>query len=70
MDDMITNYDWIRNLSIDDMAKLFYHIAHERDLYLIKKLKNNGIDASLIEPPAEILIAYHRQYLSEEWKGE
>lgn len=70
MDEIVTNYDRIRNMSIDEMAELFYGIIHEKSLHLIKQLKNNGIDASLVEPPAEIQIAYHKQYLSEEWNGE
>lgn len=63
---MATNYDRIRNMSVDEMAKLFYGIIHERDLHILAKLKANGIDASLLEMHPEMHISYHKQWLESE----
>ena len=64
--DKTTNYDNIRNMSIDEMAKLFYGIIHERDLLIMKKLEEKGIEASLLEALPEVHIAYHKQWLESE----
>lgn len=61
-----TNYDRIRNMSIDEMAALFYGIIHERDLHIMKALGEKGIDASLIEFSPEIHISYHKHWLESE----
>lgn len=66
MDEIITNYDRIRNMTIDEMAELFYGIIHERDLHIIKALKQADIEASLLESLPEIHIAYHKQWLESE----
>ena len=63
---MGTNYDRIRNMSIEEMATLFYGIIHERDVHLLEKLKEAGMEASLIEMSPEIHIEYHRQWLERE----
>lgn len=62
----IRNYDRIRNMSIDEMAELFYGIIHERDLHIMKALGKKGIDASLIEFSPETHISYHKQWLESE----
>ena len=46
--EILSNYDRIRNMSVDEMAKLFYGIIHERDLHIMKKMEESGVDASLI----------------------
>ena len=61
-----TNYDLIKSMSVEVMAKLFYGIIHERDLHIMKALEENGIEASLIEALPEIHIAYHKQWLLQE----
>lgn len=63
---MATNYDQIRNMTVDEMAMLFYGIIHERDLHIMKALEEKGIDASLIELSPEMHIAYHKQWLENE----
>ena len=66
MDEIITNYDRIRNMSVDEMAELFYGIIHERDVHLIGVLNEKGIESSLVESLPEIHIAYHKQWLERE----
>lgn len=63
---MATNYDRIKNMNIDEMAALFYSIIHERDLHLLKKLSDNGIEASLVEAHPELHISYHKKWLESE----
>ena len=63
---MPTNYDRIRNMSIDDMATLFYEIIHERDVHLLEAMAEKGIEASLLEASPEVHIAYHKQWLESE----
>lgn len=63
---MATNYDQIRNMTVDEMAMLLYGIIHERDLHIMKVLEEKGIDASLIELSPEMHIAYHKQWLENE----
>jgi hypothetical protein len=67
--EVLSNYDCIRNMSIDDMAELFYGIIHERDLHIMRALEKQGIEASLIETQPEIHIAYHKKWL-ESARGE
>ena len=62
----LTNYGRIKDMSVDEMAELLYGIIHERDLFLLEKLKDNGIDASLIEMQPELHIAYHKKWLESE----
>lgn len=60
---IITNFDRIKAMSVDEMAALFYGIIHERDLQLQQKLAEQGIECSLIEMPTELHISYHKQWL-------
>ena len=46
-----TNADLIRNMKDEELADLFWNILHERDLIMIQKLNDHGIEASLIEMP-------------------
>ena len=64
--DKQTNYDRIRNMSVDEMASLFYGIIHERDLHIMKSLEEQGIEASLIETTPAVHITYHKKWLESE----
>ena len=61
-----TNYDRIKSMSVEEMAKLFYGIIHERDLHIMTALKEKGIEASLLEALPEVHIAYHKRWLESE----
>ena len=62
-------YDRIVNMSIDELAQLFYYIIHERDLHLMKALDAEGIEASLVGTSPEVAIARHKQWLESEADG-
>lgn len=62
----MTNYEKLKQMSIDEMAKLFYGIIHERDLKIMRVLEQQGIEAYLIEMPLELTVAYHKQWLEME----
>lgn len=62
----ISNYEYIKSMSVDELACLFYGIIRERDMIFLDILKENGLDASLLEISPEIQIAYHKQWLETE----
>ena len=59
-----TNADRIRAMSDDELAKLLWAILHERDVIMIEKLSEQGIEASLIETPGRD-IAAHLEWLKQ-----
>lgn len=62
----LTNYEFIKEMSVDDMAAFLYSIVHERDLRFLKMLSNKGISASLVETNPEVQIALHKRWLESE----
>ena len=64
--EVLSNYDRIKAMTVDEMAELFYGIIHERDLHIMRSLDAKGIKASLVETAPEIHIAHHKQWLLQE----
>ena len=61
----MTNYEIIKNMSVEEMAELFYGICHERDVIMINKLSHLGINVDLLELPVESMIN-HLHWLESE----
>lgn len=59
-----TNGDRIRAMSDEELAKLFWSIIHERELLIIEKLNEQGIEASLFEAPNASVKA-HMEWLKQ-----
>lgn len=68
--DGMTNYDRIRNMSVEEMAELFTAIFHEESIKMATRLKENGIDFSLVELDHDIQVAIHKQWLESEVEGK
>lgn len=58
----MTVADYIRNLTDEELAKFFYTLLRERDLFLIKQLAEKGFQNRLISVPA-VSVAKHLKYL-------
>ena len=59
-----TNADRIRAMSDEELAELFQSIIHEGDVTMIEKLKNQGIEASLVEAPV-LSVKAHLEWLKQ-----
>lgn len=64
-----TNADRIRAMSDEELAELFLSIIHERELLIIEKLNEQGIEASLFEAPNASVKA-HLEWLKQSPKEE
>ena len=64
--DKITNYDRIRNMSVEEMAELFTALFHEEYLKLATRLKENGINCTLVELDHDLQVAIHQNWLESE----
>lgn len=62
-----TNYDRIRNMSVDDMAVMITTIIHERDLAIQKQLEEKyGFKTSLVELSPNLQAVIHKAWLESE----
>lgn len=59
-----TNADRIRAMSDEELAELLWSIIHERELIIIEKLNEQGIEASLFEAPNASVKA-HMEWLKQ-----
>lgn len=62
----MTNYELIRNMSVDEMAVLITTIIHERDVNIQKQLAKHGASVDLIEYAPDIQAAIHKEWLESE----
>lgn len=61
-----TNYDRIRNMSVEEMAELFTAMYHEEYIKMTTRLHENGIDCSLVELDHDSQVAIHKNWLESE----
>lgn len=62
----MTNYEKIKNMSIDEMSEMFTELLHTEDLKILNLIRNSGYNASLIEVDKNIQKKIHRRYLESE----
>ena len=65
----MTNAQKIRAMNDEGLAELLHSIIHERDVIMIEKLKNQGIEASLVEAPV-LSVKSHLEWLKQTAEGE
>lgn len=66
----MTLYEYIKTMTINEMADFLYEICHEKDMQFMKYLNDNNIPASLVEVDRDIQIAIQLQSLMSEVGGE
>ncbi len=64
-----TNYDFIRSLTPEAMARMFAALLHERDMAILERLHEQGVDVSLVEMPFEAQSQIHLDYLLSEFES-
>ena len=63
----MTNFEFIKNMSIDDMAVMITTIIHERDVELQRQfVEKSGLDIDIVEIHPEIQAAIHKAWLESE----
>lgn len=62
--DPFTNADRIRAMSDEDLAELFGAILREREIVLLKQLRDQGVEASIVEIPGSTFNA-HLEWLQQ-----
>ena len=62
----MTNYELIRNMSVDDMAVMLTTIIHEREAKIQRLLAETGLGISLVELYPDIQVAIHKEWLESE----
>ena len=63
----MTNYEFIKEMSVDEMALLLTTIMHERDVEIQKQLEEKyGFITSLVELSPNIQTAIHTAWLESE----
>lgn len=67
----MTNYDRIRNMSVDEMAVMLTTIMHERDLAIQKQLEEKyGLTTSLVGLSLDLQTVIHKAWLESEVDDE
>ena len=59
-----TNADRIREMSDEELAELFGAIIREREIILLRELREKGVDASIVEVP-ELTYKAHLEWLKQ-----
>lgn len=63
----MTNYDLIRNMSVEDMAVMITTLIHERDLAIQKQLEEKyGLTTSLVGLSLDLQAVIHKDWLESE----
>lgn len=50
----MTNHDWIKTLSVDQMALLLADICQQRDRAILEHLHSKGLNVTMITPAREL----------------
>ena len=59
-----THADRIRSMSDEELAELFGAIIREREIVLLQKLREQGVEASIVEMP-ELTFNSHLEWLKQ-----
>lgn len=59
-----TNADRIRAMSDEELAELFGAVIREREIILLQKLREQGVEASIVEMP-ELTFNAHLKWLKQ-----
>ena len=66
----MTNYELIRNMSVDEMALLIAAIIHERDVQIQRQATKHGFTVDLIEFSSDFYKEMHKKWLESEVDDE
>ena len=66
----VNNYEFIKSLSIEDMAAFIATLKHEMLVYAQERLAEQGIDSSLVGLSFDARCEFEKQYLEEDYESE
>ena len=62
----MTNYEQIKNFTIDQMALFIHTIVEVIEKDMQKYLDSEGVEVTLVKPPLEMQLAMNKAYLMQE----
>ena len=66
----MNNYEFIKSLSIEDLAAFIVTLKHETLVNVQKKLAEQGLDSSLVGLSFDVRCELEKQYLEQDWSND